>query len=159
MKKFQYILGFILFTLAFSFSSMNTTAQTKTLAFPNTSVKMDLPESYKTSTENGFSGLVNPSKGDQFVITAIPAPYNDMKKQFTPEALEATGVKLKESEPYLTNGMVGTLYSATQTQGDITMNKYILIFGNDITTYMIMAVYNLSTPSSEILGYLDSLQL
>jgi len=120
---------------------------------------MTLSEGYETSTENGFSGLVNVTEGNQFVITVIPATYEEVKQQFTPEAIASSGVIVCDIETYITNGMTGTLYSATQTQDDLTVNKYILLFGNAKNTYMIMAVYGLNTPSSEILGYLETVRL
>jgi hypothetical protein len=120
---------------------------------------MTLPNSFETSTNNGFSAIVDFKAGTQIVYVVGDVTFFEMIESLTPEAMASRGVKITSSAPYKYPGLNGVIYTGTQEQGGKKVNKKILILGDETKAYMFMAIYAINTPHSEILGYLKTLKI
>jgi hypothetical protein len=88
-----------------------------------------------------FQGFQQTNTGASILITEIPGAFAESTKGFNEQGLKTQGVILKNKENIKVNGNEGLFLTTTQTAYGTTFSKYILVFGDNNTTYMINGMF------------------
>lgn len=95
-----------------------------------------LPAKGFTSAVN-FNGLQHNESGSSIMVLDMPAPYAEISKAITSEALQAQGITVKTIEQLTINSFPAVLATGTQTAQGTGFIKYMLVFGSSTETIMI----------------------
>ncbi len=118
---------------------------------PGTKISIDPPEDFKLSTR--FSGYSHEETASTIMINELPAPFAEITKGFTKQALSKQGMLLLEMNEAMIGPHRALLYLVKQKVAAGTFLKWILVFGDDINTEMVIALFPEQAPTewSELL--------
>ncbi|MDD2792896.1 MAG: hypothetical protein PHD73_06935 [Sediminibacterium sp.] len=97
------------------------------------------PAGFTTATT--FSGFQEKASGASIMINEMPAPYADILKGFTEDALKTRGMTLTGKSSIQRSDSEMTLLRVTQVANDITYMKQILILGYAAGTVLVNGTY------------------
>lgn len=97
------------------------------------------PEGFVAATN--FSGFQHPENGASVMVSELPAPYAELSKAFTADALKTKGMTLLGKETIDFNGGKATFLTVSQEAGGTHFLKQILMFGDADKTVMINGIY------------------
>jgi hypothetical protein len=90
---------------------------------------------------SNFSGFQNAENGASIMVSELPAPYAELSKAFTADALKSKGMKLIAKETIDFNQGKATFLTVSQEAGGTNYLKQILMFGDADKTVMINGIY------------------
>lgn len=106
---------------------------------PGTKVSLEAPVGFESTTQ--YPGFVMPSTGASIMVTEMPAPYSELLKGMTSESMATRGITLLEkSEVDAAAGKAHLLY-VRQSAGDVEFLKWMLLFGTESESVMVMASF------------------
>jgi hypothetical protein len=100
-------------------------------------LKLFYPDEFEVSRD--FPGLIEQSATTSVVVTSIPGPIHEVLAGFTPERMQAHGMRWIGQESVLIAGLSATLVHATQAQCDMQFVKWIAVVGSDERTKLVTA--------------------
>jgi len=115
--------------------------QGKYISFPAAGVKLIQPKSFEIASD--YYGFQYIDAGASVMVSMIPGPYTESTSGFTADQAGARGMELISKETLEIEGMSGMLISVAQNAHDIDFEKWILVFGDENTTRMVVAAYPL----------------
>lgn len=118
---------------------ITTTKTADHIQVPGTKFFLIPPPDFTNATN--FQGFQQMHSGSSIMVMEVPGPFSEASTGFTAEALKTKGVILKKKEVLKINGFEGMLIRAEQFANGIDYFKYILTFGNEQTSYMLMATF------------------
>ncbi|MOA45397.1 hypothetical protein D3C78_1677910 [compost metagenome] len=74
-------------------------------------------------------------------MTALPAPFDELRAGFTRESLLARGVALGQEEALTVHGRRAALLQCAQRAGELEVAKWILLLEGDGQTALLTATY------------------
>ncbi|RNC83074.1 MAG: hypothetical protein ED557_10180 [Balneola sp.] len=95
------------------------------------------------SSATNFQGFQQESSGGSIILTVLPAPFSEISGTLTAEAFLAGGMELQTSEDVKVNGDQGYFITLKQNAYGITFSKYMLVFGDEETIYMVTGSFPL----------------
>ncbi|MBK9184716.1 MAG: hypothetical protein IPM83_16905 [Ignavibacteria bacterium] len=111
---------------------------------PGTICRIEVPDGFVASSE--FYGFINSNNGASIMISVIPGSYSALLKAFTPEALEAKGMKVLKTELVRVDKQDATLFSIQQFASGVKYYKQTVMFGDEQKTTIINGIYPASSP-------------
>ena len=118
---------------------------------PGTKISIDPPEGFIPSTR--FSGYSHEETASSIMINELPAPFAEITKGFTKQALSRQGMSLLKMNEAMIGPHRALLYLVKQKVAVGTFLKWILVFGDDKNTEMVIALFPERAPTewSELL--------
>ena len=89
----------------------------------------------------GFSGFQQAETNSSILVAEIPAPYQEMAKAFTAEALKTRGVILIKTEDISFQNTPAKLLFTKQSANGIDFSKTILVFGDSKKVFLVNFLY------------------
>ena len=133
-------------SLLILFFSIFTFGQNQT-QIPGTKYSMIPPKNFVISTN--FSGFQNNETGSSILILDLPAPYSEIEKSFTKDALKSKGMDLISKDIVKYKNSDATLIKVSQKANGIEYLKQILIFGNGTKTTIVNGICPKKVQESE----------
>ena len=104
---------------------------------PGTKVSIDAPAGFESTTQ--YPGFAMESTGASIIVTEAPAPYLELLKGMTPEAMAPRGMELLEkSEVKIAPGKAHLL-RIRQAANGVTFLKWMLVFGHEKESVFVLA--------------------
>lgn len=125
------------------------------VAFPDVGIAISQPSGFKKAKT--FHGFQQPSTGSSVVLLAIPGPYLKVIAGFDQDALAAKGMSLRSKKKVKVKGQTALLLNLSQRAYGQEFLKWVIIFGDQHRTQMVMATFpkshvqELSAPLQKIL--------
>lgn len=95
-----------------------------------------------------FTGFQREDLEAAIMVTEMAAPYAEMDSLLTGERLREAGMVLRSDEPFTVDGEPGRVIAVSQEVDGLPFHKWMLMFGNDSSTTMVVATYPESTADS-----------
>ncbi len=111
----------------------------KHVKIPGTKCSLIPPDGFVPAS--GFGGFQHPENGSSIMVNELPAPYGEMSKAFTAEALQSKGMKLISKEEIDFNGGKATYLTVSQLSGGINYLKQMLMLGAGSKTVLVNGIY------------------
>ena len=92
-------------------------------------------------TANNFNGFQQMGSGSSLMVLEIPGPYSGVSRGLTEEGLKTQGVILDKKRNITINGLNGEFIVAKQFAYETMFGKYILVFGNELTSFFITGMF------------------
>jgi hypothetical protein len=109
------------------------------VSFPTTGVKLIRPDNFTESDD--FYGFQQISSQSSVMVSMIPAPYSEISKGFTADQMLTNDLVLLSKEDIEIDHMSGVIISATQSAYGVDFAKWIVVFGDNQATRIVMATY------------------
>lgn len=140
MKILHFVFP-ILLCLSGSFANARSSpfAQPKLVKVTGTKVSLVPPAGLKPSER--FPGFWDEETSSSIMITEMPAPYSEMEKGFTKEALATKGMSLLSRKEISLNGRPGILFHLSQKARGFDVLKWMVVTGNEKEMVMITATF------------------
>jgi hypothetical protein len=90
---------------------------------------------------SNFNGFQQTGSSSSLMVVEIPGPFEEVSKGLTEEGLKTQGVILDKKRTVTVNGYSGLYVVAKQFAYETMFGKYILVFGNDQTTFIINGMF------------------
>jgi len=97
----------------------------------------------------GANGFMSENGTETVVVGQVPQPYSTVQPTFTTQALKESGMPELGREAYRINGLPATLIKVEQNTGVQEVIKYILVIGDDKTTFVINGQYPKEAPEQD----------
>jgi hypothetical protein len=133
MRLTKSLLWFVVLGL----SPFSLHAEVKYASFPALGVELPQPEGYVVSKQ--FLGLENPAKFVGIQISTMPAPFAEATAAFTPQQMAAAHMNLHQRTETTIAGKKALVIQLTQAVHGIEVNKWLVAFGDDTNTTMLVA--------------------
>jgi hypothetical protein len=88
-----------------------------------------------------FAGFMSEETGASIMVSELPAPFGEVTKGFTAEGFKKQGMTHLGQEKASFGNYTGLLLSAAQSAGDVDFLKWLAVFGDDKTTYLVTATF------------------
>jgi hypothetical protein len=139
--KILFLVFSILLFLSGSFASTRSLpfAQTKLVKVPGTKVSLVPPPGLKPSDR--FPGFGDEETSSSIAITETPAPYSEMARGFTKEALATNGMSLLSRKEISLNERPGILFHLRQETQSGDILKWMVMTGDEKETVLITAAF------------------
>lgn len=111
----------------------------KYIGFPSVGVKLICPDGY-TKAEH-FYGLENSGENASVMITVLPGSVEETTTYFTAEKLRKKGMELIDQREVPFAGGTGVLFQFSQSTLTGRVEKWSLVFGDEMKTTMVIATY------------------
>lgn len=125
------------------------------VAFPAAGLKVRRPEGFDDAAD--FHGFMQRESMASVMVMHVPGPFSEVSGGFSDEArLAQQGVQLLQNESLTVEGRSAALTHLSQSAAGIEVKKWVLTFGNEEETMMVMATFpaseekRLSAPLKEI---------
>lgn len=137
MKKTSLLL-FLLFimTTVFGQKKIENQLTSEHKNIKGTKVSLLIPDGF-TEAPN-FLGYQQEGSGSSIMVINIPGPYSEASKGITKEILLSQGVVSNKIKNYSFNGLPAVFVKGVQNVRGTTFSKYILAFGNEAETIMVL---------------------
>jgi hypothetical protein len=115
---------------------------TITLAFervPGTKISLDPPEGFSPTTR--FNGYFHQESLSSIMINELPAPFEEVAKGFSKEGLDSQGMSLIEKKEVKLGKVPALLALVKQKASGNVFFKWLLLFGDENNTEMLVAVF------------------
>ncbi len=106
---------------------------------PGTKVTLDPPKGFAMSTQ--FPGYMMAETGASIMVSQIPGPIAEVAKGFTKEGLAKNGMNLLATKTVTTKTGKTTLYHVAQSARGTDYLKWIIAFGNEKETVLVVATF------------------
>ncbi len=140
MKILSFVFPVLLF-LSGSFANARSSpfAQPKLVKVPGTKVSLVPPAGLKPTER--FPGFWDEETSSSIMITEMPAPYVEMARVLTKDALAAKGMSLLSGKEISLNGRPGMLFHLSQKAQAVDVLKWMVLTGNENDTVIITATF------------------
>ena len=125
------------------------------VSFPDVGIAIPQPQGFEKAET--FHGFQQPSTGSSVMLLAIPGPYLEVIAGFNKNALAVEKISLKSKRKVRVNNQSGLLVHLSQQTYGQKFLKWIIIFGDEQRTTMVVATFpeshvqELSHPLQKIL--------
>jgi hypothetical protein len=138
MKFLHPLISITLLTIV-SFSQAQETPEQSTLV-AGTRVSLAPPAEFAPSSQ--FPGYMQESTGASIMVTEIPGPFVEVSAGFSvPAELAKKGMTLRNKEEITVDGRTALLLQIWQVAAGREFLKWILAFGNENETVMVVATF------------------
>lgn len=100
-----------------------------------TKISIIPPEGWTVA--NNFNGFQQMGSSSSLMVVEIFGPYSEVSKGLTEEGLKTQGVILDKKRSITINGYSAEYITAKQFAYETMFGKYILVFGNEHTSFII----------------------
>ena len=138
-KSILAILGLLISFSAFSQKTISNTKNNKHQQVNGTKFFLIPPEGFTMA--DSFQGFQLAQKSASVLVMEIPGPLSEVTKGLNEEGLKSQGVILKNHEEANVNGYDGSFITAEQSANGTHFKKYILVFGDEKSTNMVIGMY------------------
>lgn len=138
-KLLLTLVGLLTINSTFGQKEINNTKTDKHQQVIGTKFFIIPPTGFVNATS--FQGFQQPNSGSSILVMEIPGPFSESTKGFNEQGLKTQGVVLKKEEEIKINGNQGLFLTAEQFAYNTNFSKYILLFGDSKTTYMINGTF------------------
>jgi hypothetical protein len=121
-------------------------SQPQYVLFPAAGVKLIRPNGFDEA-EN-FHGFQQLRTQSSIMVLKIPGPFSETARGLTAEQLKTRGMTLRSKESVGIDGNTGVLLGVTQNAYGMEFAKWILVFGDEEATKMIMATFPQSSEAN-----------
>jgi hypothetical protein len=133
------LLGALTLNIAFGQKEINNTKTDKHKQVNGTNCFLVPPTGFIDATS--FQGFQQLNSGASILIMEIPGPFSESTKGFNEQGLKTQGVVLKKKEDIKVNGNQGLFLTAEQFAHGTNFSKYILVFGDNKSTFMVNGTF------------------
>ncbi len=109
------------------------------VAFPEVGMVITQPQDFEKAET--FYGFQQPSTGSSVILLAIPGPYLKVIAGFDQKALAARGMSLRSKQRVKVKGQTALLLNLSQNAYGQEFFKWVMIFGDEQRTKMVMATF------------------
>jgi hypothetical protein len=109
------------------------------VSFPACDIKIRQPEGFEKA--DSFDGFGHSETLSSVMVICIPGPYSKVTAGLTPERMKARGWTLKSKQNARIDGLPGILIGFQQPVGDQVLLKWLLGFGDERKTTIVMATF------------------
>lgn len=88
-----------------------------------------------------FPGFMSEETGSSLMVSELPAPFEEVTKDFNASGFKKQGMTLLTKEDLLLEAQKGFLISASQSARGIDFLKWMAVFGDEKTTCIITASF------------------
>ena len=106
---------------------------------PGTKVSLDPPEGFVAAKQ--FPGFMMESTGSSIMVTELPAPYSEISKGFTEKGFAGQGMSLMGRKDVKIASGDASLFHVSQSANGIRFLKWMLGFGNEKETVLVVATF------------------
>ncbi len=138
-KAILIIVAVIQSLLVFSQTEIKTEIGDNHEQIKGTKISMVRPTGF-TEAAN-FAGFQQDESGASIMVLDLPAPFSEVSKAFSEEALLSQGMVLLTSEEIILNGMAAFLLTVEQKAYGQTFKKHILALGKENETILINGTF------------------
>jgi hypothetical protein len=133
------LIGLFTLSLTFGQKEINNAKTVKHKQVSGTKFFLIPPTGFIDATS--FQGFQQLNSGASILILEIPGPFSESTKGFNEQGLKTQGVILKKKDEIKVNGNQGLFLTTEQFARGTNFLKYILVFGDNKSTYMINGTY------------------
>jgi hypothetical protein len=112
---------------------------------PGTKISMNPPDGFTITSR--FSGFFHQETTSSIMINELPAPFAEIAKGFTEKGLNSQGMSLIEKSAVTFGTHPALLALVKQNASGNVFFKWILLFGDEENTEMLVAVFPDNAPS------------
>jgi hypothetical protein len=106
---------------------------------PGATVRLQPPPGFVPADR--FPGFQWADAGSSIMVTEMPGPVGDVRAGMTKEGLASRGMTLRSLEVTRVAGREAILISVTQVASGVVVEKWMVLFGDESTTVMIVATF------------------
>ncbi len=106
---------------------------------PGTQIALDPPSGFEPSTR--FSGYQHGTSNSSLMVSELPLPYSKALEGFSAKGLAAHGMTLLDKQEVRLGDQPATLYRVSQGASGVLFYKWLLLFGNEQVTEMVVAIF------------------
>ena len=106
---------------------------------PGTRVTLQPPQGFTPATQ--FPGYQRADAASSIMVTEIPAAADQLRAAMTRDGLARQGMTLLTASPGSVSGLDATLLHVSQSAGGATFEKWMILFGDQANTVMVVATY------------------
>src|SRR5690349_13511401 len=103
-----------------------------------TQVWMVPPPGFEPSSER--VGFKHPN-GAVISVMEMPAPFSQLRRDFPEDKAEAAGLRVLERRALKVDGVDAELRRAIQPEAAVAMEQWVLIFGDEKASVMVVGAY------------------
>lgn len=138
-KSFLTLFGLLITISSFGQIELNNIKTSEHKLIVGTNIYLIPPPQFNSA--KNFKGFQQDESGASINVMEIPGPYSEISMGFDENNLKTQGVILKKKAEIKVNGTQGLFITSEQFAYEILFIKYILVFGDDKTTYLINGVF------------------
>ena len=97
------------------------------------------PEGFVNASS--FQGFQQPEGASSILVMHLPGPFSEVSRGLTAEGLQTQGILLQEKSEVRVNGLPGFYLTAEQSAYGIYFSKYMLVYGDEKTSYMVTGMH------------------
>jgi hypothetical protein len=139
MKSCYVIIAILGINIAFAQNDINNTKTEKHIQVKGTKFFLIPPAGFAEA--NNFQGFHQAESNASVVVMEIAGPFADVVTGLNEQSLKTKGVILKSVQEITVNGNKGSFMATEQTAYGQDFTKYILVFGNDSSTFMVNGMF------------------
>lgn len=109
------------------------------VSFPACGIKIRQPEGFEKA--DSFDGFAHSQTLSSVMVMCIPGPYSKVTAGLTPQRMKARGWTLQSKQNVRIDGLPGILISFQQPVGGQVLLKWLLGFGDERKTTIVMATF------------------
>ncbi len=128
----------ILPVLAVLFISASALAEGP-VTIKGTRISIEPPAGFITTDR--FPGAMSEETGSSVMVTELPAPFATVIRGFDSKGFKTQGMTLLSEEPATFGELKGTLYSASQSANGIEFLKWLALFGDESSTFIVTGAF------------------
>jgi hypothetical protein len=106
---------------------------------PGTQIALDPPVGFEPSTR--FSGYQHGTSDLSLIVSELPLPYSKALDGFSAKGLARHGMTLLDQHEVRLGDQPAMLYHVSQGASGVLFYKWLLLFGNEQVTEMVVAVF------------------
>lgn len=106
---------------------------------PGTRLSLEPPPGFVPGTQ--FQGFMLPDVGATIVVQEIPQPFEDYRKNFSREAIEARGMSVREHGRLTVDSFDALLVRAIESTREEGHEAWMLVFGDIRGSVVLIAAY------------------
>ncbi len=141
-RRLQPLRSWLLIPMLLAFASWIAPASAEDVRIPETLVALNAPDSFELSQRH--HGLAHHDIDAVVQIIEVPAPFREMNARNSDDALARRNMHVMSSEEMDVSGVSRRLVYVEQEMRGKQYGKWILMFGNDEDSVMVMGHYPLS---------------
>ncbi len=138
-KLLLTLIGLVTIISAFGQGEINNIKTDKHKQIAGTKFFLIPPTGFINATN--FQGFQQMNSGASILVMEIPGPFSESTKGFNEQGLKTQGVTLKKKEEIKVNGNQGLFLTTEQFANGTNYSKYILVFGDTKTTFMVNGTF------------------
>ncbi|TAH22547.1 MAG: hypothetical protein EAZ08_01360 [Cytophagales bacterium] len=123
----------------FGQENINNELSDKHTEVKGTKISIILPNGFSKATT--FLGFQNEKKGATINVMEMPAPFSEISKGFSKEALAQKGVEVQEIKKMIINNTSAVLITGEQKAYGNIYSKYVLVLGHDKESVIINCAF------------------